>query len=283
MLGSELEDTLKEEGADYCATDRELEITDVDNMIGFASGRAIKWIVNCAAYTAVDKAEEDIEAAYAVNSQGVYNLAIVANKIDAKVISFSTDYVFDGLKDGPYAEDDPVAPLSIYGKSKLEGEIRLRNNLVKHFIIRTSWLYGKNGSNFVKTMLKLMHEKESLNIVSDQWGCPTNAKDLVEVIMRIIALDLSAYGTYHYSNEGISNWYQFANEIYEIGRSCGLISSNVTLYPIRTEEYPTKAIRPKNSVLSKMKIKKILDIHIDDWDVSLKRFLEQLKRKAKNE
>ncbi len=283
MLGTELEILLREKSFPYVGSDRELDITNLEELIPFASGKGITWIVNCSAYTAVDKAEDEVDLAFGINSRGVLNISHIAKQIQAKVIHISTDYVFDGMKDGPYLENDIPAPLGVYGRSKLEGEFHLKQNLERYYIIRTAWLYGLNGSNFVNTMLRLLNTKDKLEIVADQWGSPTYAKDLAEVLIKVIEQDSGAYGTYHFTNEGFTNWYEFTKTIYEKGKGHNLVSTDVLLNPITTEQYPTKARRPKNSVLSKDKIKQIFDLKIDNWENALERYLIERKRRIAND
>lgn len=285
MLGSEVEELLKENNFSYVASDLETDITDYLVLKRFVKNKKIEWIINCAAYTAVDKAEKEIEKAYGINRDGVKNIAKIASKNKAKLIHISTDYVFDGKKDKQYAysEEDIPKPVGIYGKSKLAGEDEIKILLNKYFIIRTAWLYGINGSNFVYTMLRLFKEKKLVKVVDDQWGSPTYAIDLAEFILEIIKINGADYGIYHFTNEGITNWYQFAKAIYDKAKKIGIINSgrNIEIKPIKTAEYPTAVVRPKNSILSKKKIKEKFNINIRKWDEALEEFLYTLSLRTK--
>ncbi len=235
---------------------------------------AIDCIVNCAAYTAVDKAEDDSELCYRINRDAVLNLALAA-KGKARIIHISTDYVFNGKGNRPYLETDPTEPQSIYGKSKREGEIALLENQPESMIIRTAWLYSAFGNNFVKTMIRLGKERDTLNVVSDQIGTPTYAGDLARTILDILAFcnrnNCFPAGIYHYSNEGICSWYDFTLKIHALA---GITSCRVN--PITTAEYPTKAARPQYSVLDKSKIKETFQLNIPQWEGSLKTCIQQL-------
>lgn len=252
----------------------ELDITDLQAVESFIKENHIKYIVNCAAYTAVDKAEDDIELCYKINKNAVINLGIAATNNGAKVIHVSTDYVYDGTSTKPYIETDKVNPQSVYGKSKLDGELGLLNSCPESIIIRTAWLYSIFGNNFVNTMIKYGKERESLNVVADQTGSPTNATDLAQAIIKI--LDYSEAngfeaGIYHYSNEGITTWYDFALAIH---KDAGITSCKVN--PITTNQYPTKATRPKYSVLDKSKIKSTFNLSIPEWKDSLNICVKEL-------
>jgi len=221
------------------------------------------YVINCAAYTAVDKAEDDIDLARKINKTGAENLAIQCKAHGAALVQISTDFVFKGDKPNPLVEDDIAEPISIYGLTKLEGEQDVAAILPAHYIIRTSWLYSEFANNFVKTMLKLGAERDELKIIADQVGTPTYGIDLAGVILDIITSGKNNYGTYHYSNEGVTSWYDFAKGIFDIS------NTQVTTYPIRTSEYPTRAARPAFSVMDKSKIKKTFDISIPYWRDSL--------------
>lgn len=251
-----------------------LDITNVEAIDKFVREQHIKYIVNCAAYTAVDKAEDDSELCYKINRDAVINLGNVASKYGAKVIHISTDYVFDGTNTKPYVETDPVCPKSIYGKSKEEGETGLLKVCPDSIIIRTAWLYSIFGNNFVKTMIKLGQEKETLNVVADQIGTPTNAGDLATAIIKILefseANGLQA-GIYHYSDEGITTWYDFTVAIH---KDANIKTCKVN--PITTDQYPTKASRPQYSVLDKTKIKTTFNISIPKWEDSLNICIKEL-------
>lgn len=258
----------------------ELDITDLDAVEKFTKENNINYIVNCAAYTAVDKAEDDIELCYKINRDAIANLGIAATNNKAKIIHISTDYVFDGASDKLYSEADEVNPQSVYGKSKLEGEIALQEACPDSIIIRTAWLYSIFGNNFVKTMIRLGKERDSINVVADQTGTPTNAADLAEAIIKI--LDYSEAngfeaGLYHYSNEGITTWYDFTLLIHKYAEI-----KNCEVIPITTEQYPTKAIRPRYSVLDKSKIKETFNIVIPKWEESLNICIKELLTKSNN-
>ena len=237
-----------------------LDITDETAVNKFVKEHNIETIVNCAAYTAVDKAEDDAELAKNVNELGPKNLA----KTGCKIIHISTDYVFDGSNCKPYTPDDETNPVSVYGKTKLAGEKAVEEFADKYVIIRTAWLYSSFGNNFVKTMRRLGEERETLNVVCDQTGTPTYAKDLAEAIVKIIPkLNKENSGVYHFSNEGTCSWYDFAVEI------MSLSNLNCKVSPILSVDYPTKATRPFYSVLDKSKLKKTFNITIPHWKESL--------------
>jgi len=277
MLGTEVESVLRGNELDYRATDLEVDITDRRAVEQYALSevKALDWIVNCAAYTAVDRAEDDSDTAFRVNADGVRNIVKVAARVDATLIHISTDYVFNGEKESAYAEDDAPDPQGVYGRSKLKGEERVRETLERHFIIRTSWLYGKQGKNFVATMLRLFDDRDTVKVVSDQWGSPTFARDLAQQIFRIVAEGRNEYGIYHFANEGRTNWYAFAREIYEQAHRRGLVNNEVEIMPIATEEYPTRAKRPRNSYLSKEKVKRVFGVKIRSWQEALQEYLDE--------
>src|SRR5690606_24061140 len=244
------------------------DITNLDNCQSIFEEFQPDFCINCAAYTAVDKAESEADLAHKINVIGVKNLAESCKKHNTTLIHLSTDFVFDGEKLTPYSENDIPNPKNVYGQTKLEGEQAIQALLEKYYIIRTSWVYSEFGNNFYKTMLRLASERESLNVVNDQIGTPTNANCLAKVIIDIIQHPTSsiqpAYGIYHFSNEGICSWYDFAKKIFE------LHNIQITLNPIPTSSYPTAAIRPKYSVLDKTKIKATFTIQIKSWEEALK-------------
>lgn len=249
----------------------DLDLTDKDAVISFFKGNRIDYILNCAAYTAVDKAEDDQELCDLVNHIGVRNIAEAAAHINAKVIHISTDYVFDGTNYRPYTESDNACPVSVYGKTKLKGEQALLSVCLDSVIIRTSWLYSEFGNNFVKTMLRLGREKEELSVIFDQIGTPTYAGDLASAMLAVVEAEQFIPGIYHFSNEGVCSWYDFAIKIHQIaGVECHV-------KPIETKDYPTKAARPHYSVLNKFKIKSTYGIAIPHWEASLKKMLSLLK------
>lgn len=247
----------------YFAPTKEADITSRKSIITIFNKVMPDFCINAAAYTAVDKAESESETAYAVNVTGVKILAEACRDFNTTLIHISTDFVFDGLKDIPYTEEDEAKPQSIYGKTKLEGENEIKVILKKYYIIRTSWLYSQFANNFMKTMVRLGNEKPVLNVVNDQRGTPTHAVDLAEAVLAIIIANKENYGLYHYSNEGNTTWYGFAKKIFELNN----IKTN--LQPIPTSAYPTPAERPVYSVLDKTKIKSTFDMTIRQWDESL--------------
>ncbi|MCL2880731.1 MAG: dTDP-4-dehydrorhamnose reductase [Treponema sp.] len=277
MLGTELSLLLEQSGLPMVGTDREVDITDPDVLWNFAQPKSIDWIVNCAAYTAVDRAEDDEENCRLLNTTGAGNIARTAHRIGARLIHLSTDYVFNGRGTRPYTEEDATDPIGVYGLTKQDGEIRVREENAESYIIRTAWLYGKYGNNFVHTMLRLMKEKESVSVVNDQRGSPTWARDLAQVIVAFIRQvndgKTIPYGIYHYTNEGEISWFDFAREIYNKGRSLGILTKGCEVKPCTSAEFPAKVKRPEYSVLDKAKIKKTLGIRIPAWDESLREFL----------
>ncbi|MCR4823354.1 MAG: dTDP-4-dehydrorhamnose reductase [Treponema sp.] len=275
MLGTELARQLTENKIDFVGTDRNVDITDPQILASFAKGKSFSYIVNCSAYTAVDKAESEEELARKLNEDGPKNIANLARQIGAKVIHISTDYVFDGTGSSPYSEDMPIAPIGIYGKTKAAGEEALRQNLDQHYILRTAWLYGWAGKNFVYTMIRAMNNHESVKVVNDQKGSPTFAGDLASVIIKIIQKGNVPYGTYHCTDLGEITWWDFTNEIKKQGIEAGLVTNkDCVVNPCTTAEYPTPAKRPAYSVLSKDKIQKALGITLPHWQESLRVFLQ---------
>lgn len=243
-----------------------LDITDRQLVVAFVKANAIDVIINCAAYTAVDKAETNVELCTAINVNGPGNLAVTG----AKIIHISTDYVFDGYGHMPYKPEDVTNPLSVYGKTKLAGEKAVLEQAQTAVVIRTSWLYSAYGNNFVKTMLKLGLEKESINVVADQIGSPTYAGDLAAAVAAVaLKLKDGQTGIYHYTNEGVASWYDFAYEI------MAQFKLNCKINPILSSAYPTPAIRPFYSVLDKNKIKTDFEIEIAHWKDGLKKCLNQ--------
>lgn len=269
QLGSEIKVISKEYPFVFYFTNKEeLDITCQKNVIKYIIDNQIDTIINCAAYTEVDKAESDQEIAFKVNRDAVGFLAAAIQSVGGNMIHISTDYVFDGLSDRPYTPEDPVNPQNIYGKSKWEGEKIMRSlQMDRSLIIRTSWVYSEFGSNFVKTIIRLGKERESLKVVADQIGSPTYAADLARAILEILPrLEHQNVITYHYSNEGICSWFDFAKEIIKMaGFGC-------EINPIVSSEYPQLANRPNFSVLNKTKIKQDFSIDIPCWKDSLRRF-----------
>jgi dTDP-4-dehydrorhamnose reductase len=254
----------------------ELDICDSAQLEVFFTENNINAVINCAAYTAVDKAEQDSDIAKKVNATGVLNLVSALETVKGKLIHVSTDYVFDGNHFLPYTEKDKVSPIGVYGETKRAGELAVLNNAIDAIVIRTSWLYSSYGNNFVKTMLRLGNEKEELGVIFDQVGTPTFARDLAKTCLEILSGSTSANinkngNLYHYSNEGVASWYDFAISIMELGEV------NCKVNPIQTKDYPTLAKRPQYSVLNKSKIKTDFKIEIPYWRDSLKDCIAKIK------
>ncbi len=244
---------------------QDLDITNQELVNYFFKNNKIDFCINTAAYTAVDKAESEAELAKKINVLGPKYLAVACKKNKSKLIHISTDFVFDGSSEKPYSETDNPNPLGVYGQTKLEGEQEIINNLEEYFIVRTSWVYSQFGNNFMKTMLRLAQERDSLNVVNDQIGSPTNAIDLAEAILTIIKSKSTKYGIYNFSNEGKASWYDFAKEIFNVNDIC------IEVNPIATEAFPTPAQRPKYSLLDKTKIKETFNIEINSWQEALRK------------
>lgn len=275
MLGTEVCRQLDDSGIQYVKSGLDVDITDIGALRAFASRWSVDWIINCAAYTAVDKAESEAELCKKVNEDGVANIALVAQECGAALIHISTDYVFDGTGNIPYTEDMRLAPIGVYGKTKAAGEAAVIKNTKKFYILRTAWLYGWAGKNFVYTMIRAMNSRESLKVVNDQRGTPTFAGDLARVILKIIDQKID-YGIYHCTDLGETTWWEFAREIQSQAISAGWLNENgknCTVNPCSTEDYPTPAKRPAYSVLSKEKIQKALGFTLPQWQDSLKVFL----------
>jgi len=279
QLGNEMRVVSKGSSDRYIFTDvEELDITNRDAVANFVKENDIKIVVNCAGYTNVEKAEDDEKTAELLNAQAVEYLAKACKDNDATLIHISTDYVFGGNEGNtPRTEDEPVNPTGAYGRTKLHGEQAIEKVGCKHVIIRTAWLYSEFGNNFVKTMRKLTAERDKLNVVFDQIGTPTYALDLAKVIMRIIdeikapnSSLLTSNCIYHFSNEGVISWYDFAKEI------CELSGNTCDIQPCHSDEFPSKVKRPSYSVLDKTKIKNKLNITVPHWKESLKKCIENL-------
>lgn len=275
QLGSEIKELSIQSDASFVFLDfPEVDITNLEELTKIAAAVSPKVIINCAAYTAVDKAEAEKDIAMRVNGNGVKNLALAAQKVDSWLIHVSTDYVFDGTNYRPYTEQDKTCPQSVYGETKLVGEANALS-YDKSMVVRTAWLYSTFGNNFVKTMLRLGSEKETLNVVFDQVGSPTYAHDLATALLAmankaIATNDKALSGVYHYSNEGVCSWYDFTREIFD-QRGIGC-----ELSPIETSSYPTPAKRPHYSVLNKAKVKATFGIEIPHWKHSLIKCLNKL-------
>lgn len=246
-----------------------LDITNEKECFSFFEKHKPHYCINTAAYTAVDKAESEPEKAHNINVLGAKNLAQACLKHNSILLHISTDFVFDGTKNRPYHETDTPNPLGIYGKTKLDGEKAIQETFSNYYIIRTSWVYSQFANNFMKTMLRLAQERNSLSIVSDQVGTPTHAVDLAECLVKIIQnhnnqLAHTNYGLYHFSNEGYCSWFDFAKKIFEVN------NVTIAIQPIPSSAYPTPAKRPLYSVLDKTKIKKTFNLDIPNWEQSLK-------------
>ena len=250
-----------------------LDITNQDQINDYFFDYQPDYCINASAYTAVDLAEQEKEKAFAINATGVGYLAEACSSQDIDLIHISTDYVFDGETQIPYTEDDFTNPIGVYGASKREGEILALDKNKKSIVIRTSWLYSEFNKNFVKTMLHLFETKEELNIVADQFGQPTNANDLAEVIMKIISSEKKEYGVFHFSNEPETNWFNFAKKIAEFSKS------KIKLNPITTDQYPTPAKRPQRSTMCLDKIAQVYAIDLKHWENSLEECIEILMKK----
>ena len=289
MLGKELAAMLASRGMQFIGTDREVDITDPESIDSFVTEKTksgtIDWIVNCAAYTAVDKAEDDIALCAKINAEGPANIARAASRIGARMIHISTDYVFDGKGTEPYTENDGTNPIGVYGRTKRDGEHAALAACLELYIVRTSWLYGIHGNNFVKTMLRLMNERDKVSVVNDQRGSPTWAYDLCDALVSIITkspkgTNAIPFGIYHFSNRGNITWYDFAGEIYRMGRKAGLIARECAVEPCTSDQYPSRVTRPAYSVLAKSKIESALGIAIPEWDISLNRYLTLTKESS---
>ncbi|MBC2843865.1 dTDP-4-dehydrorhamnose reductase [Winogradskyella flava] len=250
----------------------ELDITDFEKTSSIFKSQNIDYCINCAAYTDVDNAEQKSKKAMLVNCHGPKNISIACLENDAVLIHVSTDFVFDGYSSIPYKEEDLPNPLGIYGLSKFRGETAIKEHLKKFFIFRTSWLYSEHNKNFMKTMIQLSKSKKKLSVVDDQIGTPTYARDLAKTMLKIIDKKNKKYGTYHYSNEGVASWYDFAYAIFKE------IESEIELCPIKSKDYLTSAKRPYFSVLDKSKIKMNLDITIPHWRSSLNEAIINLRK-----
>jgi len=265
QLGQCLKTVASEQGLTniFFPLESEANILDKDALRKIFDAYKPAWSINCAAYTAVDKAEDEIDLARKINKTGAENLSDLCKEYNSVFIHTSTDFVFKGDKATPLDEEDIAEPINVYGLTKLEGEQAVVAKLDKYFILRTSWLYSEYGNNFVKTMLRLGSERDELKVIADQVGTPTYAMDLAGCILSVISKNSNAYGLYHYSNEGVASWYDFAKAIFDIS------GTTVKTLPIKTSEYPTRAVRPAYSVMSKAKIKQTFNIEIPYWRDSL--------------
>lgn len=288
QVGWELQRSLTGSGSVSAIGTEELDLADADAIRRMVRNIRPDIIVNPAAYTAVDKAESEPDLAMAVNGIAPGVLAEEALKLDAVLVHYSTDYVFDGSKTAPYTEDDTPNPQSVYGRTKLAGERAIRASGCKHLILRTSWVYGVHGGNFVKTILRLAKERDELRIVADQIGAPTWARDLAGATMNaLIAWEMSDWneelgGTYHLTGGGRTNWHGFAEEIVRLARNydAALAAKPLVINPIATHEYPVPAKRPANSVLANDKINAAFGIRLPEWQDSLSACMQQLYEQA---
>lgn len=273
QLGNEMRRVSAASSNHYIFTDvAELDITNPDAIRKMVNDNHIEIIVNCAAYTNVDKAEDDYEMADLLNNKAVENLAVAAKEVDATLIHVSTDYVFQGDRNIPCCEDWETNPLGVYGKTKLAGEQSLQRVGCKYLIFRTAWLYSSFGKNFVKTMQQLTADRDNLKVVFDQVGTPTYARDLADVIFKVIEEEqFDKQGIYHFSNEGVCSWYDFAKEI------CDLSGNTCDIQPCHSDEFPSKVKRPHFSVLDKTKLKSAFNIKVPYWKDSLIKCINELK------
>lgn len=276
QLGNEMQMLAKSYSQhEYLFTDvNDLDICDKFAVMDYMQANKPDFIVNCAAYTAVTKAESDLELSRKINADAVGYLAEAAAAVDAKMIHVSTDYVFDGMGHLPYTEDMKINPNSVYGKTKAAGETALWKSTKNAVILRTAWLYSSFGNNFVKTMIRLGKEKPSLGVIFDQIGTPTYAADLAGAIMAVVSAEKFVSGTYHFSDEGVCSWYDFTKTIHRIA---GITTCEVS--PVETKDYPDKTPRPFYSVLNKAKIKATYGVKIPHWEESLEKCIELLERK----
>jgi dTDP-4-dehydrorhamnose reductase len=277
MLGSEVMRSLQASGRAYVGTDREVDITRpeaIEKYLDALRPARLEWVINCAAYTNVELAEKERDSAYALNAEGPRHLAGAARKAGAALVHLSTDYIFNGSKATDYGEEDAADPVNVYGRTKLDGELAVRGALEKHYIIRTAWLYGRAGKNFVETMLRLLQGQDTVRVVKDQIGNPTYAVDLAQAIMAVISDTRGRYGTYNFTNEGEASWHSFAKAILREAMSVGLVNKQVEIMPITADEYPAKVRRPQRTCLSKEKIKREFGLTIRGWREALRSYLE---------
>ncbi|MEP6933475.1 MAG: dTDP-4-dehydrorhamnose reductase [Nitrospirota bacterium] len=284
QVGWELQRSLSTVGDLVASEQRELDLERPDDVRGWVRRHEPDIIVNAAAYTAVDQAESEPEKAHRINADAVAVLAEEANRLNAWLVHYSTDYVFDGEKTTPYDEGDAAHPLSVYGRTKLEGEERLRECHAKHLIFRTSWVFAARGNNFAKTMLRLAKERETLRVIADQHGAPTSAELIADVtaltLHRVVqhgsGTDLA--GTYHLVARGETSWYGYAHYVVSVARARGIILKTVPeeIYPIQTEDYPLPAKRPRNSRLNVSKLISSYGVHLPDWHHHVQRLIEEL-------
>ena len=269
QLGYDVVNELTKRGHVAIGTDiEEMDITDADSVDKVIKESAPDAVIHCAAYTAVDAAEDNVELCRKINAEGTQNIANVCKELDIKMTYISTDYVFDGQGERAWEPEDERMPLNVYGQTKFEGELAVQNTLDKYFIVRIAWVFGVNGKNFIKTMLNLGKTRDSLTVVNDQFGSPTYTYDLAKLLVDMIETD--KYGIYHATNEGICNWYEFACEIF---KQAGM---NVKVSPVSASEYPAKAKRPSNSRMSKEKLTENGFEKLPSWQDALSRYLKEI-------
>lgn len=270
QLGYDVVNELEKRGHTAVAVDiEEMDITDAVSVERVITEAEVEAVIHCAAYTAVDAAEDNVEICRRVNAEGTENIAKVCKKLDLKMIYISTDYVFDGEGERPWEPDDERHPLNVYGQTKYEGELAVEKYLEKYFIVRIAWVFGVNGKNFIKTMLKLSETHEELNVVDDQVGSPTYTYDLAVLLVDMVESD--KYGRYHATNEGLCTWYEFAKEIF---RQAGV---EVKVNPVTSDMFPAKAKRPKNSRMSKEKLDANGFHRLPTWQDALERYLSDIR------
>lgn len=270
QLGYDVVNELEKRGHTAVAVDiEEMDITDAVSVERVITEAEVEAVIHCAAYTAVDAAEDNVEICRRVNAEGTKNIAKVCKKLDLKMIYISTDYVFDGEGERPWEPDDERHPLNVYGQTKYEGELAVEKYLEKYFIVRIAWVFGVNGKNFIKTMLKLLETHEELNVVDDQVGSPTYTYDLAVLLVDMVESD--KYGRYHATNEGLCTWYEFAKEIF---RQAGV---EVKVNPVTSDMFPAKAKRPKNSRMSKEKLDANGFHRLPTWQDALERYLSEIR------
>lgn len=271
QLGYDVMNELAKRNIEAVGVDiEEMDITDSKSVNDVIKEAAPDAVIHCAAYTAVDAAEDNVEICKKVNADGTQNIANVCKELDIKMVYISTDYVFDGKGTRPWEPDDERHPLNVYGQSKYEGELAVQNTLSKYFIVRIAWVFGVNGKNFIKTMLKLAETHDTITVVNDQFGSPTYTYDLARLLVDMVQTD--KYGFYHATNEGICNWYEFACEIF---KQAGV---NVTVKPVTAAEYKAKAARPENSRMNKDKLEKNGFERLPSWQDALERYLKIIRQ-----
>lgn len=270
QLGYDVIKELKKRNIECMGAGRnEFDITDFSKTKEFIKNLSPDAVIHCAAYTAVDKAEDESELCRKINAEGTKNIAEISKEIDAKMIYISTDYVFPGIGDKPYEINDKTEPLGVYGKTKLEGENFVKEILEKYFIVRISWVFGKNGNNFIKTMLRIGKENNEINVVNDQIGSPTYTSDLAKLLCDMV--NTEKYGVYHATNEGYCSWADFAEEIFK------QVGYNTKVNKITTAQYPSKATRPFNSRMSHKSLDEGGFSRLPNWKDALKRYLQEIK------